>query len=90
MLRMNRRIPSRASSRDTLRLTAAGVTPAALAAAVKLLSSAARQNISMLPSCRSSKWRVMEAPGERPRQRPWQRAPDYPRPSTSMMRCPMY
>jgi hypothetical protein len=43
------------------RLTAAGVTPAKVAAAVKLPASAARQNSSRLPSCRSSKWRVMAA-----------------------------
>jgi hypothetical protein len=37
----------------------AEVTPATCAAAVKLLDSAARQNSSMLPSCKSSKWRFM-------------------------------
>jgi hypothetical protein len=53
------RTPSRSSSRETERLTAAGVTEAAAAAAVKLPCSAARQNSSMLPSITSSNCRFM-------------------------------
>jgi len=59
VVRTNSREPRRSSNREMLRLTAAGVTPATWAAAVKLLASAARQNSSMLPSCKSSKWRFM-------------------------------
>jgi hypothetical protein len=40
------------------RLTEAGVTPSASAAAVKLPSSAALQNNSILPSWTGSKWRI--------------------------------
>jgi hypothetical protein len=61
-VRTKRRTPSRSSSRDTERLTAAGVTPADAAAAVKLLSSAARQNSSMLPSNKSSNLRFTASP----------------------------
>jgi hypothetical protein len=50
VVRANSRTPRRSSMRDTERLTAAGVTPATNAAAVKLPASAARQNSSMLPS----------------------------------------
>ena len=41
------------------RVTAAGVMPPWVAAAVKLSCSAARQNSSMLPSITSSNWRAM-------------------------------
>lgn len=40
-----------------------GVTPASWAAAVKLPASAARQNNSMLPNCKSSKWRFITGTG---------------------------
>lgn len=59
VVRTNRRTPSRSSRRDTERLTAAGVTPAASAAPVKLPISAAMQNSSMLPSSTSSNCRLI-------------------------------
>ena len=59
VVRTTNRSPSRFSSREIERLTAAGVTPAASAADVKPPVSAARQKSSMLPRRMSPNCRCM-------------------------------